>query len=188
MKRIDVIKTIVGELTDELVICNLGYPSRELYALQDKETHFYMLGSMGLASSIGLGLALAQPRKVVVLDGDGSLLMNLGSLATIANHAPENYLLAILDNRCYGSTGCQLTATAEAVDLAAIASGAGVREVRRASTAEEVRSGVHGSGVLIVTMDAGNADVPIIDIEPVEIKGRLMREISKRINTTQINE
>ncbi|MEA1944382.1 MAG: sulfopyruvate decarboxylase subunit beta [Euryarchaeota archaeon] len=188
MKRIDVIETIAEELTDELVICNLGYPSRELYALKDRETHFYMLGSMGLASSIGLGLALAQPRKVVVLDGDGSLLMNLGSLATIANHAPENYLLIILDNRCYGSTGCQSTATAEATNLAAIAIGAGVREVRRASTAEDIRLGVHGSGVLIVTVDAGNADVPVIDIEPVEIKSRLMREISKRINTTQINE
>jgi sulfopyruvate decarboxylase subunit beta len=103
-----------------------------------------MLGSMGLASSIGLGLAMAQPRKVVVIDGDGSLLMNLGSLATIANHAPENYLLVVLDNQCYGSTGCQLTATSHATDLAAIATGAGVRDVQRASTIEEVRSGVHG--------------------------------------------
>ncbi len=188
MKRMDVIATIVEELTDELVICNLGYPSRELYALKDRKTHFYMLGSMGLASSIGLGLALAQSRKVVALDGDGSLLMNLGSLTTIANHAPENYLLVVLDNRCYGSTGCQPTATSRAADLAAIASGAGVREVRRASTAEDIRSGVHGSGVLIVTMDAGNADVPVIDLEPVEIKSRLMREISKRINTIRVNE
>ena len=124
MKRISAIEAIALELADELVICNLGYPSRELYALKDKVTHFYMLGSMGLASSIGLGLAMAQPRKVVVLDGDGSLLMNLGSLATIANHAPENYLLVVLDNQCYGSTGCQLTATSHAADLAAIATGA----------------------------------------------------------------
>jgi sulfopyruvate decarboxylase subunit beta len=178
MKRISAIEAIAGELADELVICNLGYPSRELYALNDKATHFYMLGSMGLASSIGLGLALSQPRKVVVLDGDGSLLMNLGSLATIANHAPENYLLVVLDNQCYGSTGCQLTATSRAADLAAIATGAGVRDVRRAGTIPEVRSGVHGSGVLVVTVDSGNADVPIIDMEPVEIKRRFMREIS----------
>ncbi len=179
MKRISAIEAIALELADELVICNLGYPSRELYALKDKVTHFYMLGSMGLASSIGLGLALAQPRKVVVIDGDGSLLMNLGSLATIANHAPENYLLVVLDNQCYGSTGCQLTATSRAADLAAIATGAGVCDVRRAGTIGGVRSGVHGSGVLVVTVDPGNADVPIIDMEPVEIKRRFMRGVSR---------
>lgn len=178
MKRIHAIGTIIEELTDELLICNLGYPSRELYALDDKETHFYMLGSMGLASSIGLGMALSQSRRVVVLDGDGSLLMNLGSLATIANHAPENYLLIVLDNRCYGSTGCQMTATAQAADLAAIASGAGVRDVGTASTVDEIRSGVYASGVLIVNVDAGNEDVPVIDLDPVQIKRRLMREIS----------
>jgi len=114
----------------------------------------------------------------VVLDGDGSLLMNLGSLATIANHAPDNYLLVVLDNQCYGSTGCQLTATSCATDLAAIATGAGVRDVRSASTIGEVRSGVHGSGVLVVTVDPGNADVPIIDMEPGAIKSRFMREMA----------
>ena len=177
MKRVHAIKTIAEELTDELVVCNLGFPSRELYALHDRKTHFYMLGSMGLASSIGLGISLSQPRKVVVLDGDGSLLMNLGSLATIANHAPENYLLVVLDNRCYGSTGCQPTATSKVTDLSAIASGAGLREVKTVSTAEGIRSCVHGSGVLVITVDPGNAEVPIIDREPVEIKSRFVREI-----------
>ncbi len=181
MKRVRAIETIVEELTDELVVCNLGFPSRELYALHDRETHFYMLGSMGLASSIGLGISLSQPRKVVVLDGDGSLLMNLGSLATIANHAPENYLLIVLDNRCYGSTGCQPTATAKAADLAAIASGAGVRGVKTASTVGGIRFHVHGSGVLIITVDPGNADVPIVDCEPVEIRSRFVREIKRRL-------
>ncbi|HIE30968.1 MAG TPA: sulfopyruvate decarboxylase subunit beta [Methanosarcinales archaeon] len=177
MRRIQAIETITEELTDELVVCNLGFPSRELYALKDRKTHFYMLGSMGLASSIGLGISLSQPRKVVVLDGDGSLLMNLGSFATIANHAHDNYLLVVLDNRCYGSTGCQPTATAKATDLAAIASGAGLHKVKTASTVEGIRSGVHGTGVLIITVEPGNADVPIIDCEPVEIKNRFMREI-----------
>ena len=71
-----------------------------------------------------------------------------------------------------------MTATSRAADLAAIATGAGVRDVRRAGTIGEVRSGVHGSGVLVVTVDSGNADVPIIDMEPVEIKGRFMRGVS----------
>ena len=163
MKRVRAIETIVEELTDELVVCNLGFPSRELYALHDRETHFYMLGSMGLASSIGLGISLSQPRKVVVLD------------------APENYLLVVLDNRCYGSTGCQPTATAKAADLAAIASGAGVRGVKTASTVGGIRFHVHGSGVLIITVDPGNADVPIVDCEPVEIRSRFVREIKRRL-------
>jgi sulfopyruvate decarboxylase subunit beta len=177
MKRVHAIEVIAEELTDELVVCNLGFPSRELYALHDKDTHFYMFGSMGLASSIGLGISLSQPRKVVVLDGDGSLLMNLGSLATIANHAPENYLLVVIDNRCYGSTGCQPTATSKMTDLSAVASGAGLRDVKTVSTVGGIRSGVHGSGMLVITVDPGNAEVPIIDREPATIKSRFMREI-----------
>ena len=77
MDRIDAIKKISSELTNELVVCNIGFPSRELYDVKDSATNFYMLGSMGLASSIGLGLAMSNNRKVIVFDGDGSILMNL---------------------------------------------------------------------------------------------------------------
>ena len=113
-----------------LLICNIGFPSRELFSVKDRPENFYMLGSMGLASSIGLGLALARPeRKVMVLDGDGSVLMNLGTLATIAHHAPENYQLVILDNCCYGSTGSQPTCTHLGTDLFALAKAAGVKKV-----------------------------------------------------------
>ena len=77
-KRIEAIKKISDELTDQLVICNIGYPSRELYHVKDSPTHFYMLGSMGMASSIGLGLAMVQKRKVIVFDGDGSLTYEPG--------------------------------------------------------------------------------------------------------------
>ena len=101
MKRIEAI-ILAGQSAAEqnaLLICNIGYPSRELFSVSDRPENFYMLGSMGMASSIGLGLALARPeRRVLVLDGDGSVLMNLGSLASIAHHGPENYLLVILDN------------------------------------------------------------------------------------------
>ena len=89
MERIDIIKKISEELTNELVVCNIGFPSRELHHVKDSSTHFYMLGSMGLASSIGLGLAMSSNRKVVVFDGDGSVLMNFGSLVTIFNQNPE---------------------------------------------------------------------------------------------------
>ncbi len=116
MERIDIIKKISSKLTNELVVCNIGFPSRELYHVKDSSTHFYMLGSMGLASSIGLGLAMSSNRKVVVFDGDGSVLMNFGSLVTIFNQNPENLILIVLDNECYGSTGSQCT-YASTVDL-----------------------------------------------------------------------
>ena len=106
-----------------------------------------MLGSMGLASSIGLGLALARPeRKVMVLDGDGSVLMNLGTLATIAHHAPENYLLVILDNCCYGSTGSQPTCTHLGTDLFALAKAAGVKKVRAVERTREFARSTSGPG------------------------------------------
>ena len=94
MKRIEAI-ALVAEFAQEqnaLLISNIGYPSRELYSVCDRPENFYMLGSMGMASSIGLGLALARPeRRVIVLDGDGSVLMNLGTLATIACTAPRTF-------------------------------------------------------------------------------------------------
>ncbi len=101
MQRIEAIAITAEVARDQgsLLVSNLGFPSRELYAIGDRPENFYMLGSMGLASSIGLGLSLAhRKKKVIVLDGDGSILMNLGTLATIANYAPSNYQLIILDN------------------------------------------------------------------------------------------
>jgi len=161
---------------DALLICNIGYPSRELFSVRDRPENFYMLGSMGLASSIGLGLALARPEKrVMVLDGDGSLLMNLGSLASIAHHAPDNYLLVILDNCCYGSTGSQPTCTRLGTDLAAVARAAGVRRVRRAEGREELAEALMEQGVVVAGVEAGNAHVPIISLSPQEILKRFMR-------------
>ena len=132
----------VAEAKNAFLISNIGFPSRELFAAKDRKENFYMLGSMGLASSIGLGLALARhDRKVMVLDGDGSVLMNLGTLATIAHNAPENYLLVIFDNCCYGSTGSQPTCTHQGTDLAAMASAAGVSRVKTVYNAKDSVSG-----------------------------------------------
>jgi sulfopyruvate decarboxylase subunit beta len=86
MQRIDIIRRVAAQ--DGLIVVNLGFPARELFVVKDRPANFYMLGSMGLASSIGLGLALSQPETVYVIEGDGALLMNLGSLATIAREAP----------------------------------------------------------------------------------------------------
>ena len=178
MKRIEAIALagLAAAEQDALLICNIGYPSRELFSVRDRPENFYMLGSMGLASSIGLGLALARPeRRVMVLDGDGSLLMNLGSLASIAHHAPENYLLVILDNCCYGSTGSQPSCTRLGTDLAALARAAGVRRVRRAEGSEELAEALLEQGVVVAGVEAGNANVPIINLSPQEILERFMR-------------
>ncbi|MCQ8902682.1 MAG: sulfopyruvate decarboxylase subunit beta [Methanothrix sp.] len=184
MKRIDAI-AIIAEMADAsnaLIVCNLGYPSRELFYVRDRPENFYMLGSMGLASSIALGLSLALPeRRVMAIDGDGSVLMNLGTLATIASFAPSNYLLVVLDNRVYGSTGCQPTCTSRCTDLAAVARGAGVRYVRVVSSEEELRMSLSGSGVVVAIVEPGNADVPVVPLSPEEILSRFMERASPRM-------
>lgn len=178
MKRIDAIKRISEQLEDEPVISNIGFPSRELYAVKDSPTHFYMLGSMGMASSIGLGLALAQERKVVALDGDGSLLMNLGSLVTIYNQNPENFILILLDNECYGSTGSQCT-YASTVNLSRIAEAVGFKNIFSFKGDLDLREVLKAEGPVFVhaKVEPGNADVPVIDMEPEEIKERFMENL-----------
>jgi sulfopyruvate decarboxylase subunit beta len=180
MKRMEVICLAAkfADANNNLLISNIGFPSRELFAAKDRKENFYMLGSMGLASSIGLGLALARiDRKVMVLDGDGSVLMNLGTLATIAHNAPENYLLVILDNCCYGSTGSQPTCTNQGTNLAAMASAAGVKKVKTVYSAEDLCQALDGQGVVLAKVDPGNADVPIIAIPPEKIIERFMRSV-----------
>jgi sulfopyruvate decarboxylase subunit beta len=179
MKRIDIIKEV--SKCEGLIVCNIGFPSRELYNIADRPENFYMLGSMGLASSIGLGLAMSQEERVYVIDGDGSILMNLGTLATIANNKADNLCLIIIDNNSYGSTGHQKTYTAEKTDLEIIARGAGNSEVVRVKNNDELSSAltrfINKSAVIIVEAEPGNADVPTIDLEPVEIKNRFMKRV-----------
>ena len=178
MDRINAIKRITEQLDDELVICNIGFPSRELYAVKDSVNHFYMLGSMGMASSIGLGLAMSQKRKVIALDGDGSLLMNLGSLVTIYNQDPQNFILIVLDNECYGSTGSQCT-YASTVNLSKIAEAVGFEKIFSLKEDIDLKQilKVDGPVFVHVKVNAGNADVPVIDMEPEEIKERFMKNL-----------
>jgi sulfopyruvate decarboxylase subunit beta len=177
MQRIEAIRKICEYLEDELVICNIGFPSRELYHVKDSPTHFYMLGSMGMASSIGLGLSLAQDRKVVVLDGDGSVLMNLGSLVTIYNQSPKNLVLVVLDNECYGSTGSQCTYSST-TDLKKVAEAIGFRTFFFADEIEFPKVlEAEGPVFVHVKVRPGNADVPVIPLEPEDIKKRFMEEV-----------
>jgi thiamine pyrophosphate-dependent acetolactate synthase large subunit-like protein len=127
MTRLDATRRLLGLIADEPVIASLGHPAYDLFTAGDRPENFYTWGSMGLASSIGLGLAMAKPeRRVLVLDGDGSLLMNLGSLATIADVAPANLVVIVWDNELYGTTGGQPTATAQGSDLEGTAKALGI--------------------------------------------------------------
>lgn len=131
MKRCDCIEMIYPELEDKAVITIMGACAQELYDLGHRESFFYLQHAMGLASSIGLGLALHRPEeKVVVLDGDGSVLMNLGTFATLARYHPSNLVHIVFDNGSLLSTGgFESHTTTGVTDLAAVARGAGIEHV-----------------------------------------------------------
>jgi len=131
MKRAECIGMLYPELEDKLVVTIMGACAQELYDLGHKENFFYLQHAMGLASSIGLGLAMHLPsERIVVLDGDGSVLMNLGTLATMARYRPRNLIHIIFDNGSLLSTGGFASHTTSGItDLAAIAKGAGLEHV-----------------------------------------------------------
>jgi thiamine pyrophosphate-dependent acetolactate synthase large subunit-like protein len=127
LNRADLSRRLVGKLRDQAVVAGIGNANFDLYAAGHRAQNFYMLGSMGLACPIALGVALAQPeRGVIALEGDGSLLMSLGCLATIATVKPRNLTLIIWDNGIYQITGKQATATSHSTDIVAVAIGAGI--------------------------------------------------------------
>jgi thiamine pyrophosphate-dependent acetolactate synthase large subunit-like protein len=130
LNRNDLTRRLIAKLThEEAVIGGIGNSNFDLFAAGHRPQNFYMLGSMGLAAPIALGLAMAQPdRGVIALEGDGSILMSLGCLATIANLKPGNLTVIIWDNGLYQITGKQVTATGGITDIVAVARAAGIRE------------------------------------------------------------
>jgi len=127
LRRRRVVETLLADRGDLLVVAGLGAPCWDVTAAGDHPLTFPLWGAMGSAALIGLGLALARPaRRVLVITGDGEMLMGLGGLATIAVQAPQNLAIAVLDNERYGETGMQATHTAFGVDLAAVAAAAGL--------------------------------------------------------------
>jgi thiamine pyrophosphate-dependent acetolactate synthase large subunit-like protein len=139
MTRLDATRIVVSSCPDAAIVASLGHPAYDLFAAGDRPRNFYTWGSMGMASSIGLGLALARPHlQVIVLDGDGSLLMNLGSLATIGLLQPSNLVLIVMDNEEYATTGGQPTPTAFGADLAAAARAMGIAATATVRTEGEL--------------------------------------------------
>ena len=141
MERAGCIEMMCPELQDKLVVTIMGACAQELYNLGHRDNFFYLQHAMGLASSIGLGLAMHLPReRVIVLDGDGSVLMNLGTFATLARYRPKNMIHVIFDNGSLLSTGGFAShTTAGITDLAGIARAAGIEQV--ASVDDEVGFG-----------------------------------------------
>jgi len=188
MNRLDATRVLLAALGSEAetmtpIVASLGHPAYDLFAAGDRAANFYTWGSMGLASSIGLGLAIARPElRVFVLDGDGSLLMNLGSLATIGWTAPENLVLIVWDNEEYGTTGGQKSATAHGADLAGAARALGIRSAMTVRSERELRSAIAdmrrdaGPHVIVAKVDeAAPTAKPPLDY--ILIKDRFMTAI-----------
>ncbi|MFF0658515.1 thiamine pyrophosphate-dependent enzyme [Micromonospora tulbaghiae] len=145
MDRPAIVRALAALLSDAAVVATAGYLSRELMAVADRPGNLYLQGSMGHALGVGVGLALARPdRRVVVLDGDGSAVMHLGSLVTAAAAAPANLLHLVVDNGVYESTGGQ-PVRAERVDWTKIGSGAGYRSARVCVTLDELNVALTGA-------------------------------------------
>ena len=143
MLRSDALQAIYPELEDRIVVTIMGAVAAELYMLGHRHNFFYLEHAMGLASSMGLGIALVMPEhKVIVIDGDGSLLMNLGTLSTMARYRPGNLLHIVFDNASLLSVGGFPTATATGTDLASIARASGVPSVMEAHTPESLKASV----------------------------------------------
>ncbi len=185
MNRSQVLESLIPVISDQLVVCNIGLPSQELHMLDDQPSNFYMLGTMGLSSSIGLGLALSQPQPVIAIDGDGSVLTNFGTLPTIANNVADNFILLIIDNGSYGSTGDQPTYAGKKTSLAAVASACGCEQVVECEAAEAaaaVQAALDSKRMTIIVCkcDPGNIDVPVIEMDPVVIGDRFKNEVKRR--------
>ncbi|HLX39560.1 MAG TPA: thiamine pyrophosphate-dependent enzyme [Ktedonobacteraceae bacterium] len=143
MLRSDALQAIYPELEKNIVVTIMGAVAVELYTLGHRHSFFYLEHAMGLASSMGLGIALSLPvHKVIVLDGDGSLLMNLGTLSTMARYKPGNLLHIVFDNESLLSVGGFPTATATGTDLAGIARSSGIPNVLEAHTPENLKEAV----------------------------------------------
>lgn len=182
MNRSDILRDIAPIISDQLVVCNIGLPSQELHLIDDQPTNFYMLGTMGLSSSIGLGVALAQDKKVISIDGDGSVLTNFGTLPTIANNVANNYILLIIDNGSYGSTGDQPTYAGQKTSLAEVAKACGcdnVIECEAADTGRVLKEALAGDKMTIIVAkcESGNIKVPVITMDPVVIRQRFMDSV-----------
>jgi thiamine pyrophosphate-dependent acetolactate synthase large subunit-like protein len=187
MNRSDLTRRLVARLkANEAVIGGIGNTNFDLWAAGQRPENFYMLGSMGLAVPLGLGVALAQPaRRVLVLEGDGSLLMQLGALGTVAAIAPRNLAIVLWDNGMYEITGKQKTLTAGTVDLVAMAKGAGLAQSEWAADEAHfealVARALAGDGPWFIGARIDGAKpAGVTERDPTRIRGRFMDALARK--------
>ena len=187
MSRLDLTRRLVALLKrDEAVIGGIGNANFDLWETGQRPQNFYMLGSMGLTIPIALGVAIAQPRRhVVALEGDGSLLMQLGCLSTMAVQAPKNLTMVVWDNGIYQITGSQPTASKSTADIVAIARGAGLANSAWAADEGEfeklmARALDGGGPTLIAARIDGEPGVGKTERDPIAIRANFMRGIAAR--------
>jgi thiamine pyrophosphate-dependent acetolactate synthase large subunit-like protein len=184
MNRLDLSKRITGLVDDDVALVGgIGNAGFDLYSARHRPGNFYMLGSMGLAVPIGLGIALAQPeRTVIVMEGEGSILMNLGGLATVGREAPPNLTIVVWDNAQWQLTGGQQTATGSTTDMAAVARACGISNASAPEDESAFEQGVRyavdapGPHVIVAHIDAEPAPGRHHD-DPVFIKYEFMRAL-----------
>lgn len=185
MKGTEAIQTILSLLDEEPVIHANGFICRESFQVKDRPANFYMIGSMGLASSIGLGVALGRPeRKVIVLDGDGNVLMSMGNLAMISAAAPKNLIHVVIDNEVYESTGSQKTLS-NIIRLEEMARAAGYRLIENVAEKENLKQAfgrmlaADGPAFLLVkVLPSFDKATGRVTHGPEEIKQRFMKALS----------
>jgi thiamine pyrophosphate-dependent acetolactate synthase large subunit-like protein len=187
LNRADLTRRLVARFkSGEAVIGGIGFTNFDLWASGQRPQNFYMLGSMGLATSLALGVAVAQPqRKVFALDGDGSILMQLGSFGTIAAVAPKNLVVVIWDNGVYHITGAQKTLTETGTDIVAIAKGAGLKQAYWAADAEHFetlvqRAQTNDGPWLIVAKIDKERPAGVTERDPVKIRLNFMNGIAAK--------
>ena len=185
MNRFDLTKRVVDRLShEEAVIGGIGNANFDLWACGQRPQNFYMLGSMGLAIPIALGVAIAQPKRhVIALEGDGSLLMQLGALGTVASVQPKNLVIVVWDNGTYQITGSQPTLTSSSVDLVAVAQGAGLAQSAWAADEPHfealVDQALAGAGPRFIAARTDNQPpAGVTERDAARIRGRFMEAMA----------
>ena len=182
MIRKEAIEIATKEIGNQPIISANGYISRDLYNVYDKHSNFYMIGSMGLASSIGLGVALKNSKKrIFVFDGDGNILMNLGSLTTISSQKPKNLVHIVFDNSSHESTGGQPTISKK-VDIYSIARTLKYKTYKAATknelenTLRKIKK-IKGPILILIKISKSKTTSRRVDIDAIKIKQRFMESL-----------
>ena len=185
MKGTEAFKEIIPLLTNEAVVHANGYICRESFNIKDREENFYMIGSMGLASSIGLGVAVSRPdQKTIIIDGDGNVLMSMGTLAMIAAAAPKNLLHVVIDNEAYESTGSQRSLS-NSVSLEKVAQSAGYLQIKKVTNKNHIKDAFQelakkdGPSFLLIKVEPSfDKSTGRVHHTPEEITARFMKSLS----------